>query len=708
MRLSLERARVTTPITWLTILGVLLLPVLVGGILVGALAEPTKNLDRLAVAIVNNDEPVEIDGQLVPLGRQLTAGFVEGSDEIDSNISWVLSHEEDAKKGLDSGRYVAVVTIPEGFSTAATSTMPGESPRKATISVETPPDGKVADELIANAFASQASVLMGDTLSATYLENVLLSFTTLNDKLGEAADGADQLSEGATTASDGARSLSDGAGKLESGSRQLSGGASELSSGAQKLSGGATLLSDGAGKLAAGMDKSAQGTKAWAGGARALATETGGLATGLDEMADQVAQMPGVPSQILDAAKALDAHAPEAIKGLTASADQLRKAAESCADNGGSAELCQMLSQASASADKAVPELSKALGRTDELVAGLEQLDGAAPQLSAGLRASADGARKLQGGMSSLADGADQLADGNASLAVGARGISGGAKDLSSGASALSGGAAQLSTGASGIADGASGLSDGSASLADGIEELAKGTTSLSEGLNEAVSQLPRYTDSEATTLADIISAPVSAETTSNAADTLVPALAAIVLWFGGLGTFVALRAVTSRALVSRRSSLGLTLTSGWPGVVIGAAQGILVALVVQVTAGYEASTWWAFAGVAALAGMSFALVHQALVAVFRGAGRWIAVGIGVVAIATSIVSTVPPVFFDIAGVLPVDPATTLLTTVATSSGSAGAALTALVVWALIAIAATTLSVARRRSLSPKAALAVS
>src|SRR5690606_24850047 len=131
-------------------------------------------------------------------------------------ITWVLSHEDDAREGLEEGRYVAVVTIPSGFSAAATSTMPGESPRKATISVTTAPDGRVADGLIANEFARQASTIMGDELSARYLENVFVSFTTLSDRLGEAAEGADALSEGAGTASDGARELRDGAEQLSS------------------------------------------------------------------------------------------------------------------------------------------------------------------------------------------------------------------------------------------------------------------------------------------------------------------------------------------------------------------------------------------------------------------------------------------------------------------------------------------------------------
>lgn len=128
MTLHIERARSRRPVTWLTLIGVLLLPVLIGGILVAALYNPAERLDNMNAAIVNQDEPVTIDDQLVPLGRQLTAGLVEGSDEIASNLNWTLSNPDDAAAGLADGTYQAVVTIPENFSAAATSTAPAALP----------------------------------------------------------------------------------------------------------------------------------------------------------------------------------------------------------------------------------------------------------------------------------------------------------------------------------------------------------------------------------------------------------------------------------------------------------------------------------------------------------------------------------------------------------------------------------------------------
>src|SRR4051794_16021459 len=113
MTLPIERARSRRPITWLTIVGIVLLPAIIGGILVAALYNPVERLDNMSAAIVNEDEAVTINDQLVPLGRQLTAGLVEGSDELASNLNWVISNKEDAAEGLADGTYQAIVTIPE-------------------------------------------------------------------------------------------------------------------------------------------------------------------------------------------------------------------------------------------------------------------------------------------------------------------------------------------------------------------------------------------------------------------------------------------------------------------------------------------------------------------------------------------------------------------------------------------------------------------
>ena len=142
------------------------------------------------------------------------------------------------------------------------------------------------------------------------------------------------------------------------------------------------------------------------------------------------------------------------------------------------------------------------------------------------------------------------------------------------------------------------------------------------------------------------------------------------------------------------------------PAAAIGALQGLLVAVIVQLAAGYDAGAWWSFAGLAVVAGIAFAAVNQALVAVFGGAGRWISALVGVLAVATGIVSTVPGVLSSIAGLMPTTPAYNAMLAALTAAGGLGAGLAGMIVWAGLALVATIIAVARRRTAKASALLA--
>ncbi len=617
MTLPIERARTRRPITWLTLIGVILLPVLVGGMLVLALYNPTERLDRMSAAIVNDDAPVTLNGQLVPLGRQLTAGLVKGSPDAASNLDWTISNASDAASGLASGRYSAVITIPKDFSAAATSTKDGASARQATIDVRTAPHARVVDDAITATIAQTAASVFGQELSKAYLKNVLLGFTTLGTKLGDAAAGA-----------------------------------AELQSGAQHLADGAATWANGAHSAANGLDQ-------WAAGAQSTAAGVGTIAANLAPIGNALAQSPQVPQQALDAADALAANSAELTTQVTDAAAQLNQLAADCAAQGGSAQLCQALTQAAAKTDAALPQVVGLLGQTPRLAQGLHGIS-QLPALGRGLQSMAAGLNQAHTGMVQLAGGAQ-----NAAVGV-----------------------QQLADGATGIASGASGLANGAGGLAD--------------GLRTAAGALPSYTDAQAAHLAAVVADPMKASGigTNLFGASAIPLLAMLALWFGSLASFIALRAASARALVSRRSSMLLALRGLAPAAAIGALQGVLVALVVQLAAGYAWGTWWVFAAVSALAGVAFAAVNQALVAVFGGAGRWISALVGVLAVAAGVVSTVPGVLAQVAALLPTDPAYRGMLAALTSTPGVGAAVAGLAVWGVLGVIATTVAVARRRTTS--------
>ena len=126
------------------LVALVLLPLLIGGILSWGLSTPTQNLDRVTAAVVNDDTPVTVNGTTVPLGRQFAAGLIAGTTNADAqqappnNFSWILTNDDEAKSGLASGRYAAVVTIPSDFSAKATSISgPAADAAQALLKVET-------------------------------------------------------------------------------------------------------------------------------------------------------------------------------------------------------------------------------------------------------------------------------------------------------------------------------------------------------------------------------------------------------------------------------------------------------------------------------------------------------------------------------------------------------------------------------------------
>lgn len=663
--LRIERARSHRPITWLTIVGVILLPVVIGGLLVAALYNPAERLDRISAAVVNDDEAVTVDGQLVPLGRQLTGGLVAGSEETDSNLDWTISNPDDAAKGLADGRYSAVVTIPADFSAAAMSTRPGETPQQATIAVQTAPDALVVDEAITAQVTQAATALMGQELSQVYLENVFLGFTTLGDQLGEAAGGAATWADGARETATGTISLADGV-------RQLADGAGQLSSGTAAW--------------AAGAGEAADGLQSWAGGARQTANGVATIAAQLGPIADGLAQAPQLPQEVVDAAQSLAGNSAQIEQTVTDAAARLTALATTCATDGTDPALCAALQEIAAQANDVLPRITGVIGQSQAIadgVSGIAQL----PALGAGLQQLAGGLTEASGGMNALATGAADAAGGMRQLADGATGIASGASGLASGAATAASGADELGT---------------------GVGQLADGAQTLAGGLDQAADALPSYTDAEARTLADVVSAPVAAD---GGGATLfgasaIPLLAMVALWFGTVASYIALRAVPQHTLSARRPSALLALRALWPAAAVGAVQGVLVAVVVQIAAAYDAGTWWGFAALCVLAGVAFAAVNQALVAVFGGAGRWIATLVGVLAIATGIVSTAPGMLASLAGLLPTAPAYHAMVGVLTDAGGVSAGVAGLLVWSMLAFAATVIAVARRRSVSTRALLA--
>ena len=467
----------------------------------------------------------------------------------------------------------------------------------------------------------------------------------------------------------GFTTLGEQLGEAADGADQIADGIQQSADGSAELASGIDQLASGAGALGSGLGTIASSTSQAAGGAAQLAAAQNQIADGLD-----AAPLPAAANTMYGYMQSAATGTVTVAQGAGALAQTLGTLAATC---DGSPSYCQSVASAAdaaatvaQNAGSAATAAGTAAGYGGQVVPGISTL---ISQTSGGLRQVAAQTQSLSDGLTQLAQGTTQS---------------------QSGAQSLQSGASQAATGAT--------------SLTDGLTQLASGTTDLANGLHTAVDQLPSYTDAEAASLAEVVADPVQAEGVGSDlfGASAIPLLTALALWFGALGTFIALRAFPARTLASRSPSALLALRSLAPAAAIGAIQGLLVAGIVQISAGYDWGDWSIFAGVSILAGVAFAAVNQALVAVFGGAGRWIAALIGVLAVAAGIVSTVPGVLLAIDGLMPTSPAYTAMLGALTDSGGVGAGIAGLAIWGGLGLVATILAIARKRTTSARAILA--
>lgn len=290
--------------TWAKMLGLLLVPLLIAGVVLAIANRHDDNLGKVSGAIVNLDQAVQINGQTVPMGRQLSAALV---DRDDVNIDWVLADAASGEEGLDSGEYAVLVTIPANFSAAATSySKTADQAHQATIDIRTSDASSVADAVVARQIAEQASTALNSTLTSGYLENIYVGFNTLGEQLTTMANGAAQLSSGASQLAVGVGSAADGAQQAGSGMVQLDTAGAELATGTTALAAGAGQLSTGVTKYTDGVAQLGTGITQLSGGLATLDSKLSSASGGMSsEQQAQLGQLKTGAAQVAGGAAGL-------------------------------------------------------------------------------------------------------------------------------------------------------------------------------------------------------------------------------------------------------------------------------------------------------------------------------------------------------------------------------------------------------------------
>lgn len=698
MSLELTSLRTGRRLNWGRVLGLLLVPLTVAGVLLWGLWNPQDRLDTITAAVVNHDEPVEVDGQLVPLGRVLAGELISPSSDAgdtEQNLTWVLTDDEDAEQGLDEGRYATVVTIPENFSAAATSLSGDpEDVETARIDIAEGDRGRLIDTALSSIVTQTATTVLNQQLGEQFVGGVYVGFNELGEGLTEAADGAGQLASGS-------RQLGEGAGELADGASQLADGTQQLASGSEQLAGGAGELATGSAELASGVGAYVDGASQLSDAYEPLAEGTTATVTQLQQLIGALGQLQTDTTQpqadLTNGMTTAGAGAAALGNNLAAFATEIEQLTADCMAEPDSADFCTSMATRLATQASALKANAAEIGTgLTTAQTGAEGLGEATASLQSALGGDSGGDPTAQ--LNELIDGVDQFGTALGDFADQGSQLAGGASQLAGGAGELADGASGLASGTSELAAGTPALADGAEQLADGIDQSAEGAGELAGGLDEAVAGIPNTTEAERDRIAATAVAPVEAV---GASDELfnasgVPLFAGIALWAGALAMFLLIRPLWGRTRDAARGVVAIALRSAAPAAALGAVQGALAGVILPLALGYDAAQGLRFFALAVIAGTSFSLLVQGLAALLGGVGRFIAFALLVVGFAVGIVSTAPAPLIAVGDASPIGAAFAGFQSVAAGAGMAGAA-ALLVLWGLAGLVLTLLAVRRAR-----------
>ena len=224
--------------------GVLLLPLIFGGLMVWAYWNPQGNAGDLPAAIVNEDQSVKADGHTIDAGQNLTDAVL-----AEQQLDWTVTDNADAEDGLNSGRYYLILKIPSGFS-AEVATIDSKTPTQANLEVITNDATNYLVGALANDSVKAIEGQATQTLQFEFLDHVYSAIGTLEEDEGKVLNGADKLAKQAQKAADGAEKLADDAEQVAAGNKQVADKAQNMADNAKKVPAAAQKMADTADEVA--------------------------------------------------------------------------------------------------------------------------------------------------------------------------------------------------------------------------------------------------------------------------------------------------------------------------------------------------------------------------------------------------------------------------------------------------------------------------
>ncbi|MEU0666931.1 YhgE/Pip domain-containing protein [Streptomyces lavendulocolor] len=529
------------------LVAILLLPLLYGALYLWSFWDPYGRLEKLPVALVNEDKGATADGKKITAGADLARNLRESKV-----FEWHEVSDAEAREGVENGTYYLSLTMPRDLSERIASSS-GDTPETGALQVRTNDANNYIVGQISRTVFAEVRTAASTKSSRSFLDKIFIKFSDLHDATEKAAKGADELKSGAAKAKKGSKDLSDGltdakkgSGELAGGLKKLDSGAADLETGARQVAGGTQVLADKVNGVAADVRPYLKDNGKKIGDSARLVSD---FSQGMRNSLDLVVKT-----------------GPTLRSGAHVAADEIAAIhKEECEDEPlPDTELCPKMQRAKvASAD--VAKIADDIGvLAADSTGDLKKLDAQLKDLQTKADALAKRAPDLD---SDLAYAVSKINE----LNTGAHKVAAGADTLHTGLSTARSGSTELDSGVGR-------LKKGAGELDSGLYKLADGSTELATGLNDGVDKIPDYDKDARDQRTEVMADPVKLASQSlhkapNYGTGFAPYFIPLSLWVGAMVAYMLIQPLNRRALAAGASAWRIALAGWLPVAAIGVLQ---------------------------------------------------------------------------------------------------------------------------------------
>ncbi|MFF3495031.1 YhgE/Pip family protein [Streptomyces sp. NPDC002795] len=577
------------------LVALLLLPLLYGALYLWSFWDPYGKLDKIPVALVNDDKGASAAGQKVSAGDDITKGLYDSD-----TFQWHEVDSAQAKKGVEDGTYYLSLTMPKDFSKRIASSS-GESPETGALQVRTNDANNYIVGQISRTVFSEVRSAASTNASRSFLDKIFVSFSDIHDATKKAAKGADQLEGGIGKAKKGSKDLADGLKDAKKGSGDLESGLTKLTTGAGDLESGSRQVFDGTQSLADKVNGAADQVRPFLKGNKKAIADTARL------VADSAQ---GVRHNLDDLVRI----APTARTGAHAGSDALDAVYE---------RRCEK----AVIDDPACPDLKKAKTAANDVATISDDLNTLIQDEHGNLGRMDSHLAMLQEQSEALAKNAPTLDQDVENAVAQINKLNDGAGQVAAGAAKLHTGLGTAKTGSTELNSGVGELETGADDLNGGMFQLADGSGELAGGLHDGVQKIPDYDKKDRDQRTGVMADPVKLASQSlhkapNYGTGFAPYFIPLSLWVGAMVAYMLIQPLNRRALAAGSSSWRVAFAGWLPVAALGLLQVAALMSVLHWALGLEMLHAAGTVGFLGLVTACFAAIVQWLNARFGAAGR--------------------------------------------------------------------------------------